>query len=65
MIDYSALANKQNLIMNVFDRYGNKIFQQTNPMAIDGMVPRVEEESLQEHTGILSHGMKMIKRIRP
>ncbi|SIR08967.1 T9SS type B sorting domain-containing protein [Chryseobacterium sp. RU33C] len=27
VIDYSALANKQNLIMNVFDRYGNKIFQ--------------------------------------
>ncbi|MFC7346328.1 T9SS type B sorting domain-containing protein [Chryseobacterium zhengzhouense] len=27
VIDYSALANKQNLIFNVFDRYGNKIFQ--------------------------------------
>ena len=27
IIDYSALANKQNLIFNVFDRYGNKIFQ--------------------------------------
>ncbi|MCW3169135.1 T9SS type B sorting domain-containing protein [Chryseobacterium sp. 09-1422] len=27
VIDYSALANKQNLIFNIFDRYGNKIFQ--------------------------------------
>ncbi|WP_265429214.1 T9SS type B sorting domain-containing protein [Chryseobacterium sp. YIM B08800] len=27
VIDYSALASKQNLIFNVFDRYGNKIFQ--------------------------------------
>ncbi|MCX8524156.1 gliding motility-associated C-terminal domain-containing protein [Chryseobacterium formosus] len=27
IIDYSALANKQNLIFNIFDRYGNKIFQ--------------------------------------
>jgi gliding motility-associated-like protein len=27
VIDYSALGNKQNLIMNIFDRYGNKIFQ--------------------------------------
>lgn len=27
IIDYSALANKRNLIFNVFDRYGNKIFQ--------------------------------------
>ena len=27
VIDYSALANKQNLVMNIFDRYGSKIFQ--------------------------------------
>lgn len=27
MIDYSALGNKQNLMFNIFDRYGNKIFQ--------------------------------------
>lgn len=27
MIDYSALGNKQNLVFNIFDRYGNKIFQ--------------------------------------
>lgn len=27
VIDYSALGNKQNLIMSIFDRYGNKIFQ--------------------------------------
>ncbi|MDF2932227.1 MAG: gliding motility-associated C-terminal protein [Chryseobacterium sp.] len=27
VIDYSALANKQNLVFNIFDRYGNKIFQ--------------------------------------
>ncbi|SIQ67197.1 gliding motility-associated C-terminal domain-containing protein [Chryseobacterium sp. RU37D] len=27
MIDYSALAGKQNLVFNVFDRYGAKIFQ--------------------------------------
>jgi len=27
IIDYSALANKQNLVFNIFDRYGNKIFQ--------------------------------------
>lgn len=27
IIDYSALANKQNLIFNVYDRYGTKIFQ--------------------------------------
>jgi len=27
IIDYSVLANKRNLIFNVFDRYGNKIFQ--------------------------------------
>jgi len=27
MIDYSALANKSNLIFTIFDRYGNKIFQ--------------------------------------
>ncbi|AZA82338.1 chromophore lyase [Chryseobacterium lactis] len=27
VIDYSALAGKQNLIMTIFDRYGNKIHQ--------------------------------------
>ncbi|KMQ58549.1 chromophore lyase [Chryseobacterium angstadtii] len=27
VIDYSALANKKNLVMNIFDRYGNMIFQ--------------------------------------
>ncbi|SHG69298.1 T9SS type B sorting domain-containing protein [Chryseobacterium sp. OV279] len=27
IIDYSALANKKNLVMNIFDRYGNMIFQ--------------------------------------
>ncbi|MCS3529925.1 gliding motility-associated C-terminal domain-containing protein [Chryseobacterium sp. JUb7] len=27
VIDYSALASKQNLIFNIFDRYGTKIFQ--------------------------------------
>ncbi|MGC5746603.1 T9SS type B sorting domain-containing protein [Chryseobacterium sp. NFX27] len=26
-IDYSALANKKNLVMNIFDRYGNMIYQ--------------------------------------
>lgn len=26
-IDYSALANKQNLVFNIFDRYGAKIYQ--------------------------------------
>ncbi|UWX59061.1 T9SS type B sorting domain-containing protein [Chryseobacterium oranimense] len=26
-IDYSALANKKNFVMNIFDRYGNMIFQ--------------------------------------
>ncbi|KXH80383.1 T9SS type B sorting domain-containing protein [Chryseobacterium kwangjuense] len=27
VVDYSALANKKNLMMNIFDRYGNMIFQ--------------------------------------
>lgn len=27
VIDYSALANKDNLIFNIYDRYGNKVFQ--------------------------------------
>lgn len=27
VIDYSALAHKQNLVFTIFDRYGNKIFQ--------------------------------------
>ncbi|MBW7676225.1 T9SS type B sorting domain-containing protein [Chryseobacterium chendengshani] len=27
IIDYSALGHKQNLVFNIFDRYGNKIFQ--------------------------------------
>lgn len=27
VIDYSALAHKQNLVFDVYDRYGNKIFQ--------------------------------------
>jgi gliding motility-associated-like protein len=27
VIDYSALANKQNLVFSVFDRYGTKIHQ--------------------------------------
>jgi gliding motility-associated-like protein len=26
-IDYSELGNKQNLVFNIFDRYGNKIFE--------------------------------------
>ncbi|MGD1318931.1 gliding motility-associated C-terminal domain-containing protein [Chryseobacterium sp. 2R14A] len=26
-IDYSALSNKQNLVLSIFDRYGTKIFQ--------------------------------------
>ncbi|MFP3591720.1 gliding motility-associated C-terminal domain-containing protein [Chryseobacterium sp. SIMBA_038] len=38
VIDYSALANKQNLIFNIFDRYGTKIFQadKTNGYKWDG-----------------------------
>ncbi|MEI7488324.1 MAG: T9SS type B sorting domain-containing protein, partial [Chryseobacterium sp.] len=27
VIDYSALASKQNMVFNIFDRYGSKIFQ--------------------------------------
>lgn len=27
LIDYSVLGNKQNLVFNIFDRYGNKIFE--------------------------------------
>ncbi|AZA46948.1 gliding motility-associated C-terminal domain-containing protein [Chryseobacterium carnipullorum] len=27
VIDYSALASKKNLVMNIYDRYGNMIFQ--------------------------------------
>lgn len=27
VIDYSALASKQNLVFNIFDRYGTKVFQ--------------------------------------
>ncbi|WP_426276394.1 T9SS type B sorting domain-containing protein [Chryseobacterium sp. S-02] len=27
VIDYSALASKQNLVFNIYDRYGNKVFQ--------------------------------------
>ncbi|WP_326982400.1 gliding motility-associated C-terminal domain-containing protein [Chryseobacterium sp. MYb264] len=27
VIDYTALGNKQNLTFNIFDRYGNKVFQ--------------------------------------
>ncbi len=27
VIDYSELGNKQNLVFNIFDRYGNKVFQ--------------------------------------
>ncbi|MCJ7934864.1 MAG: T9SS type B sorting domain-containing protein [Chryseobacterium sp.] len=38
MIDYSALAGKQNLVMDVFDRYGNRIFRadRTNGYKWDG-----------------------------
>lgn len=38
VIDYSALSNKQNLILSVFDRYGGKMFQadKTNGYKWDG-----------------------------
>lgn len=38
VIDYSALASKQNLILTIFDRYGAKIFQgdKTNGYKWDG-----------------------------
>ncbi|MBT2621046.1 gliding motility-associated C-terminal domain-containing protein [Chryseobacterium sp. ISL-6] len=38
VIDYSALAHKQNLILNIFDRYGNKVHQadKTNGYKWDG-----------------------------
>ncbi|WP_172283855.1 gliding motility-associated C-terminal domain-containing protein [Chryseobacterium sp. LAM-KRS1] len=38
VIDYSALANKQNLILSIFDRYGNKVHQadKTNGYKWDG-----------------------------
>ena len=38
VIDYSALAHKQNLILSVFDRYGGKMFQadKTNGYKWDG-----------------------------
>ncbi len=40
VIDYSALAGKQNLVINVFDRYGTKIHQadKTNGFKWDGAV---------------------------
>lgn len=40
VIDYSALGNKQNLVFNIFDRYGTKIFQadKSNNYKWDGMV---------------------------
>lgn len=39
-IDYSALASKQNLVINIFDRYGTKIHQadKTNGYKWDGTV---------------------------
>ncbi|MBK1895302.1 T9SS type B sorting domain-containing protein [Chryseobacterium paridis] len=38
VIDYSALAHKQNLILSIFDRYGNKVHQadKTNGYKWDG-----------------------------
>ncbi len=38
IIDYSALGHKQNLVFNIYDRYGNKIFQadQLNNYKWDG-----------------------------
>lgn len=40
VIDYSALAGKQNLVLSIFDRYGAKIFQadKTNGYKWDGSV---------------------------
>ncbi|KQT25846.1 chromophore lyase [Chryseobacterium sp. Leaf405] len=40
VIDYSALGNKQNLIFNIFDRYGTKIFQadKSNGYKWDGTI---------------------------
>ena len=37
-IDYSSLANKQNLVLSIFDRYGSKIYQadKTNGYKWDG-----------------------------
>lgn len=39
-IDYSALANKQNLVFNIYDRYGAKIHQgdKTNQYRWDGTI---------------------------
>ncbi|REC48470.1 T9SS type B sorting domain-containing protein [Chryseobacterium pennipullorum] len=39
VIDYSALSGKQNLVMNIFDRYGTKIYQadRFNGYQWDGM----------------------------
>ncbi|WP_344832374.1 T9SS type B sorting domain-containing protein, partial [Chryseobacterium ginsenosidimutans] len=40
VIDYSALAGKQNLVFNIFDRYGAKIHQadQSNKYKWDGTI---------------------------
>lgn len=40
VIDYSALGSKQNLIFNIFDRYGTKIFQadKSNGYKWDGTI---------------------------
>ncbi|MBV8324672.1 T9SS type B sorting domain-containing protein [Chryseobacterium sp.] len=40
VVDYSALADKQNLILSIYDRYGTKIHQgdQSNGYKWDGMI---------------------------
>jgi gliding motility-associated-like protein len=53
VIDYSALGNKQNLILSVFDRYGGKFSRQINLMVINGTELWEEEGCLPERIGIL------------
>jgi gliding motility-associated-like protein len=36
VVDYSAIADKQNLVLTIFDRYGTKIHQETKPTVING-----------------------------
>ena len=63
-VDYSALANKQNLEIAIFDRYGYKMFQadKTNGYKWAGTT-NGHKKSLQETIGILFHGMKIIKTV--
>ncbi|WP_449400580.1 T9SS type B sorting domain-containing protein [Chryseobacterium wanjuense] len=60
-IDYSELAYKKNLIFNIYDRYGNKVYQADRFSAYKWDGTMYGKKFLRQHIGTKSPGQSLIK----